>query len=243
MVSATNPGAKAQLLLVEDDVRMRAFLAGELACEGYGVEEAADGQSALVHLRSQPPDLVLLDWNLPDFSGVEICRRLRASGVCTPVLMITGHDDVRDRVEALDSGADDYLLKPFSIEELLARVRALLRRAAFGRTIAGAEVLSVADLSLNTATREVERGGVPVALTVREYDLLLCLLRRAGRVVEREEILREVWGEHPCGAENLLWVYVRYLRRKIEPVGRPTLIQTVRGVGLMLREGEMRSSV
>jgi DNA-binding response OmpR family regulator len=232
--------AKVQLLVVDDDVRMRTFLAGELRAEGYGVEEAGDGQSALMHLRSQPTDLAMLDWSLPDFSGVEICRRLRAGEIYTPVLMLTAHDEIRDRVEALDSGADDYLLKPFSIEELLARVRAHLRRASYGRLISTADVLSVADLSVNTATREVERGGEAVQLSVREYDLLLCLLRQAGRVVEREQILREVWGENHFGDENLLGVYIRYLRKKLEPEGRPTLIQTVRGVGFMLREGELR---
>jgi len=234
--------AAARLLVVDDDARLRTFLTGELRCEGYAVQEAEDGQSALMILREEPGDLVLLDWTLPDFSGVEICRRLRASGVITPVLMLTSHDEVRDRVEALDSGADDYMLKPFSIEELLARVRAHLRRTAYWRGVQASDVLSLGDLSVNTATREVDRGGEAIHLSVREYDLLLCLLRRAGRVVEREEILREVWGEHHYGDENLLGVYIRYLRRKLEPEGLPTLIQTVRGVGFMLREGEVRTA-
>jgi len=234
--------AVAHLLVVEDDARLRSFLAGELRCEGYAVREAEDGQSALMMLREEPGDLVLLDWTLPDFSGVEICRRLRASGVITPVVMLTSHDDVRDRVEGLDSGADDYMLKPFSIEELLARVRAHLRRTAYWRGVRSADVLSLGDLTVNTATREVDRGGEAIHLSVREYDLLLCLLRQAGRVVEREQILREVWGEHHYGDENLLGVYIRYLRRKLEPEGLPTLIQTVRGVGFMLREGELRGA-
>ena len=232
--------ATARLLVVDDDARLRTFLAGELRCEGYEVREAEDGQSALLLLREEPGDLVLLDWTLPDFSGVEICRRLRSSGDITPVLMLTCNDDIRDRVQALDSGADDYMLKPFSIEELLARVRAHLRRTAYWRGVANSDVLSYADLSVNTGTREVMRGNQAIALSVREYDLLLCLLRGAGKVVERETILREVWGENHFGDENLLGVYIRYLRRKLEPEGMPTLIQTVRGVGFMLREGEPR---
>jgi DNA-binding response OmpR family regulator len=232
--------ARSRLLIVEDDQRMRSFLAGELNCEGYGVSQAEDGQTALMHLRDSATDLVLLDWTLPDFSGVEICRRLRSSGDITPVLMLTCHDDVKDRVEALDAGADDYILKPFSIEELLARIRAHLRRTAYWRGAVNADQIGYADLTVNTATREVTRAGEAISLSVREYDLLLCLLRRAGRVVERENILREVWGENHFGDENLLGVYIRYLRRKIEPDGLPTLIQTVRGVGFMLREGEPR---
>ena len=239
---ADDTPAVAHLLVVDDDARLRSFLAGELRCEGYEVREAEDGQSALMMLREEPGDLVLLDWTLPDFSGVEICRRLRSSGVITPVVMLTSHDDVRDRVEGLDSGADDYMLKPFSIEELLARVRAHLRRTAYWRGVREADVLSLGDLTVNTATREVDRGGEAIHLSVREYDLLLCLLRQAGRVVEREKILREVWGEHHYGDENLLGVYIRYLRRKLEPEGLPTLIQTVRGVGFMLREGELRGA-
>jgi DNA-binding response OmpR family regulator len=232
--------SQARLLIVEDDQRMRTFLAGELNCEGYGVSEAEDGQGALMHLREGSTDLVLLDWTLPDFDGVEICRRLRSSGDITPVLMLTCRDDVKDRVEALDSGADDYILKPFSIEELLARIRAHLRRTAYWRGAVNADELGYGDLKVNMATREVTRASEPISLSVREYDLLLCLLRRAGRVVEREEILREVWGENHFGDENLLGVYIRYLRRKLEPEGLPTLIQTVRGVGFMLREGEPR---
>jgi DNA-binding response OmpR family regulator len=231
----------SRLLIVEDDQRMRAFLAGELRCEGYDVSEAGDGQEALLHLRDAGSELVLLDWTLPDFSGVEVCRRLRSSGDITPVLMLTCHDDIRDRVEALDSGADDYILKPFSIEELLARIRAHLRRTAYWRGVADPDRMTCADLSVNTATREVTRRGQPISLSVREYDLLLCLLRGAGRVVEREEILRQVWGENHFSDENLLGVYIRYLRRKLEPEGWPTLIQTVRGVGFMLREGEPRA--
>lgn len=227
---------KAQLLIVDDDSRLRTFVAGELALEGYAIQEAGDGQSALMVLRQDPTDLILLDWTLPDFSGVEVCRRMRSSGVITPILMLTGRDEVRDRVEALDSGADDFMLKPFSIEELLARVRAHLRREAYHRAQGDRDQLRLADLSVNTATREVNRGGRAISLSVREFDLLVCLLRSANRVIEREKVLRQVWGEHHFGDDNLLDVYIRYLRKKIEEPDKPHLIHTVRGVGFMLRE-------
>ena len=229
-----------QVVIVDDDPRLRQFLCGELEVEGYGVREAADGQSALIALREHPGDLILLDWLLPDFSGVEVCRRIRASGITTPIVMLTGRDGVQDRVEALDSGADDFMLKPFSVEELLARLRAHLRRSAYGQEDDNGERLIYADLILDTATREVSRSGAPITLSVREFELLRHLMESPNRVLERQAILRAVWGENHFGDDNLLDVYVRYLRRKLEPAGRPTLIQTVRGVGFMLREGEVR---
>lgn len=234
--------SRPRLLIVDDDARLRVFLAEELALEGYAVAEAFDGQAALQAARRGEVDLMVLDWTLPDFSGVEVCRRLRATGVTLPVLMLTGRDEVRDRVEALDAGADDYLVKPFSIEELLARLRALQRRAAGGGKGAsgGASVLTLADLAVNTASREVSRDGEPVHLSVREYDLLLCLLRRANTVVPRQEILDEAWGADFHGDGNVLDVYIRYLRQKLERPGMPTLVQTVRGVGFMLKPGAPR---
>jgi two-component system response regulator MprA len=228
------------VLIVDDDPELRRFLAGELKADGYGVESAGTGQEALTRIRGGEWDLVLLDWTLPDFSGVEVCRRMRASGLDTPVLMLTARDAVSERVEALDAGADDYLTKPFSIEELLARVRARLRRD--GRSGGGsAEMLSLDGLLVNTASHEVSRDGQPIQLTVREYDLLLCLLRQPNRVHERNAILREVWGETFVGDDNLLDVYIRYLRKKVEVPGQPTLIQTVRGVGFMLKEGAVKT--
>ncbi len=228
-----------RVLIVDDDPELRLFLAGELQADGYGVESAGTGQEALTRIREGEWDLVLLDWTLPDFSGVEVCRRMRASGLDTPVLMLTARDAVSERVEALDAGADDYLTKPFSIEELLARVRARVRRD--GRSGGGnAEMLSLDGLLVNTASHEVSRDGQPIQLTVREYDLLLCLLRQPNRVHERKAILREVWGETFVGDDNLLDVYIRYLRKKVEVPGQPTLIQTVRGVGFMLKEGAVK---
>jgi two-component system response regulator MprA len=232
-------GGQAQVVIVDDDPRLRQFLSGELEVEGYAVREAVDGQSALIALRENPGDLILLDWLLPDFSGVEVCRRIRASGITTPILMLTGRDGVQERVEALDSGADDFMIKPFSVEELLARLRAHLRRSS-SLDDHHDERLIYADLILDSATREVSRSGTPITLSVREFELLRHLMESPNRVLERAAILRAVWGENHFGDDNLLDVYVRYLRRKLEPAGRPTLIQTVRGVGFMLREGEVR---
>ena len=231
--------AASRLLIVDDDPDLRAFLSGELTAEGHLCELAATGQEAMLKLRRDPPDLVLLDWTLPDFSGVEVCQRMRASQMITPVLMLTARDDVRERVQALDAGADDYLTKPFSIEELLARVRAQLRRVGL-HSNPGAERLELADLVVDTASHEVSRAGAAITLTAREYELLIFLLRRPNQVHGRQDILDAVWGESFVGDPSLLDVYVRYLRRKLEPVGQPTLIQTVRGVGFMLKEGPLR---
>ncbi len=230
----------ARLLIVDDDPELRQFLRTELEIEGYGCTEAATGQQALGLIRGESWDLLLLDWTLPDFSGVEICRRLRAKDDHTPVLMLTARDDVRERVEALDAGADDYLTKPFSIEELLARVRARLRRGGSGAS-SEPELFALADLQLIPASREVSRAGQPVSLTSREFELLQLLIREPNRVHAREAILTAVWGEQWVGDDNVLDVYIRALRRKLEPAGLPTLIQTVRGVGFMLKEGPAKT--
>lgn len=228
----------ARLLIVDDDPDLRQFLTMELEVEGHVCEQAASGQQALAQIRSSTWDLVLLDWTLPDFSGVEVCRRIRQGGINTPVLMITARDEVRERVEALDSGADDYITKPFSLEELLARVRAHLRRSAGNAAEDG--VLTVADLTLNPATHEVQRGERSIHLTAREFDLLALLLRQPQQVHERRQILDALWGKDWDGDDNLLDVYIRYLRKKIEPPGSTSLIQTVRGVGFMIKEGPQR---
>ncbi len=227
----------SRLLIVDDDPAVREFLRTELELDGYSCGEAATGQEALLQLRSEAWQLVLLDWTLPDFSGVEVCRRLRATGDTTPVLMVTAHDDVPERVEALDAGADDYLTKPFSIEELLARVRARLRRPQGEAQEPGpGSTLRLADLELQPARHEVSRGGQAVNLTNTEYELLLQLLSQPEQVHRRSDLLYAVWGENWTGDDNVLDVYIRSLRRKLEPAGSSTLIQTVRGVGFMLSE-------
>jgi two-component system response regulator MprA len=235
-VSSASPAAR--VLVVDDDPELREFLLGELAMEGYACEAAASGQSALQALRGQSWDLVLLDWGLPDFSGVEVCERLRATGVTTPVLMLTAHDEVAERVRALDAGADDYLTKPFSIAELLARVRVQLRRSQLSK---GEESqFGLGDLSLDLMRREVKRDGLLIELSQREFELLLFLIREPERVHGRQAILDAVWGSPFIGDPNLLDVYVGYLRRKIERPGLPQLIHTVRGVGFTLRLGAVK---
>ncbi|TCD59525.1 DNA-binding response regulator [Synechococcus sp. BS56D] len=232
--------SSTRVLLVDDETRLTDLLRLELGLEGYSVQVAGDGASGLFKARQEPtPNLIVLDWNLPDFSGVDICQRMRSSGVTTPILMLTGHDDIADRVKALDAGVDDYLVKPFSIEELMARLRAMQRRAeSFSAPTAGDQplVLEVADLRMHTGTRDVSRGERSIQLSVKEYDLLQFLMRGQGRVLERAEIMRGVWGENFYGDDNLLDVYIRYLRQKIEADDRPSLIHTVRGVGFILRD-------
>ena len=239
MVSSATP--KTRLLLVDDEARLTELLKMELEVEGYEVDVAADGATGLIRARTEPsPDLIVLDWNLPDFSGVDICQRIRSSAITTPILMLTGHDDVADRVTALDAGVDDYLVKPFSIEELMARLRAMQRRASTFSAAAGdgqhPETLQVGDLVMNTSTRDVSRSGQLIQLSVKEYELLNFLMRGQGKVLERAEIMHGVWGENFYGDDNLLDVYIRYLRQKIESSERPALIHTVRGVGFILRE-------
>jgi len=232
----------ARVLIIDDDPELRVFLRTELELDGYSCSEAATGQQALTLARQESWDLLLLDWSLPDFSGVEVCRRLRRTDNSTPVLMLTARDDVKERVEALDAGADDYLTKPFSLEELLARMRARLRRgpAGNGNDANDLQPLQLADLALNPASREVQRGGEDIALTGKEFELLQLLIRRPNQVHSRGAILEAVWGENWVGDDNVLDVYVRTLRRKIERSGAPTLIHTVRGVGFMLKEGAPR---
>ena len=225
-----------RLLIVDDDPELRNFLTTELSVEGYRCEEAATGQQALGQIRSQSWDLVLLDWTLPDFSGVEVCERLRAGNITTPVLMLTAHDDVAERVVALDAGADDYLTKPFSINELLARVRAQLRRSQLSQ--GETSQFALADLSLDLMRREVRRGGALITLSQREFELLAFLIRQPEKVHPRQEILEAVWGNPFIGDPNLLDVYVGYLRRKLEKPGLPRLIHNIRGVGFSLRLGE-----
>jgi two-component system response regulator MprA len=213
------------VLIVDDDAGVRRMLARTLEAEGYGVSVAADGGSALVEIERAAPDLVLLDVTMPGLGGLGVTRRLRGKGDALPVLLLTARDAVADRVAGLDSGADDYLVKPFATAELLARVRALLRR---GRT--GGDLLSAGDVTLDLQERAATRRGRDLALTPREADLLELLLRNARGVVSREQALQHVWGEGGATA-NAVDRYVAYLRRKL---GEPPLIRTVRGVGFVL---------
>jgi two-component system response regulator MprA len=234
----------ARILVVDDEPAVRESLASSLEFEGYRVAGAADGLMALEEVEKQAPDLVVLDVLMPRMDGLTACRRLRALGATMPVLMLTARDMVGDRVTGLDAGADDYLAKPFELDELLARVRALLRRAAMNTAPAGdgprADVLTFDDLRMDTLTREVTRAGRPVELTRTEYMLLEMFLSHPRQVLTREQILETVWGFDFEPASNSLDVYVMYLRRKTEAGGLPRLVHTVRGVGYVLRTAASR---
>lgn len=220
------------ILVIEDEERIADFLRRGLTFEGYKVLVAADGPSGLNIARDLPPGLVILDWMLPGLDGLEVCRRLRAAGP-TPILMLTAKDAVSDRVTGLDAGADDYLVKPFAFDELLARIRALLRRA---KPSEASEVLKFADLTLDPAAREARRGERRLDLTAREFDLLELFIRHARQVLTREVIYDRIWDYDFGGESNIIEVYIRYLRQKTEAGGEARLIQTVRGVGYVLRE-------
>lgn len=222
----------AHILLVEDEVKLARFVELELASEGYQVSVAHDGMVGLTLAREATLDLAILDWMLPGLSGIELCRRLRSTGSKVPVILLTARDEVGDRVTGLDAGADDYVVKPFSIEELLARVRAQLRRTQDGDE----NVLQFETLKLNRKTREVYRGTRAIDLTAKEFDLLEYLLRHPRQVFTRDQILENVWGYDFMGDSNIIEVYVRYLRLKLEEQQEPRLIYTVRGVGYALRE-------
>ncbi len=213
---------------------MRESLRRALQLEGYGVELAADGAEALYRLESRDvePDGIVLDVLMPEVDGLEVARRLRRSGSGVPILMLTARDEIADRVAGLDAGADDYLVKPFALEELFARLRAVLRRSADGAV----EILRFADLELDPATREVRRGGEPIELTRTEFSLLELFLLNPRQVLTRSVIFERVWGYDFGPGSNSLDVYIGYLRRKTEADGKPRLIQTVRGVGYALRE-------
>jgi two-component system response regulator MprA len=219
------------ILIVEDEERIAGVLRRALQLEGYEVALAGDGASGLASAKQNPPDLVILDWMLPGMDGLEVCRRLRDQGEA-PVLMLTARDTVPDRVQGLDAGADDYLVKPFEMDELLARVRALLRRA---RPEAG-ELLRFQDLRLDRGTRQTFRDERPIELTGKEYELLELFLLHPRQVLTREVIYDRVWGYDFGGESNIIEVYVRYLRQKLESAGESRLIHTVRGVGYVLRE-------
>ncbi len=222
---------KERILIIEDDEGILKVLRRALVYEGYQVDTALDGESGLNLNRDNHPDLVVLDWMLPGMDGIEVCRRIReASSV--PILMLTAKETLEDRVHGLDAGADDYMVKPFELDELLARVRALLRRTQVER----APVLTFADLTLDTSTRQATRKNRVIMLTAKEYDLLELFMRHPRQVLTRELIFDRVWGYDFGGESNVLDVYIRYLRQKLESQNEPRLIHTVRSVGYVLRE-------
>jgi two-component system, OmpR family, response regulator MprA len=221
----------ARILVVDDDPEIVRLLKRGLMYEGYTVDTAADGNQALAAARDNPPDLVILDVMMPGMNGVEVTRRLRqASSV--PILLLTAKSGVQDKVAGLDSGADDYLVKPFDFNELVARVRALLRR----RTEPGGDVLQFSSLKMDVAAHEVHWDDQPIELSSKEFDLLELFLRHPRQVLTRETLYDRIWGYDFGGESNILDVYIRYLRAKLEPFGAARLIQTVRGVGYVLKE-------
>ena len=230
--------AVSRLLIVDDDPELLRFLIDELSGAGHQCIGCDNGQDALLSLRQESFDLVVMDWTLPDFSGVELCRRLRSSGNTTPVLMLTARDDVDERVKALDAGVDDYLTKPFNLKELHARVRARLRRGGYEQEASG---IALGDLLLDPIERRVQRGERSIALSQREFELLLFLVRHADEVLARQTILDAVWGAPFVGDPNTLDVYMGYLRKKVEAPGQPQLLHTVRGVGFMARVGDPKA--
>jgi DNA-binding response OmpR family regulator len=231
MLASDPATTTARVLVVEDDEDIADVLRRSLRQEGYEVRTSADGVDALDVAAGFVPDLVVLDLGLPRLDGVEVCRRLRADGD-VPILMLTARAETEDRVGGLDSGADDYLVKPFERQELLARIRALLRR----RPPRGAASLSVGDLTLNPDTREVRRGDRELELTNREFELLEYLMRNERLVVSRERLLDDVWEYDPMAATNTIDVFVSNLRRKLEAGGEPRLLHTKRGAGYVLKE-------
>jgi len=222
-----------RILIIEDDEEILRILKRVLTYEGYTVDTALTGQVGLTLAREQMPDLIVLDWMLPKMDGLEVCRRLQKLGN-QPILMLTAKDTTQDRVEGLDAGADDYVVKPFEIEELLARIRVLLRRTAADRV----KVLEFADLALDSSTRKAKRGEREIELTAKEYDLLELFMRHPDQVMTREVIFDRVWDYDFGGESNVLDVYIRYLRQKLEEEGESRLIYTVRGVGYVMREPE-----
>jgi two-component system, OmpR family, response regulator MprA len=222
---------KEHILIIEDDEAILRILRRGLSFESYQVDTAVDGQEGLLKARELHPDLIILDWMLPGMDGLEVCRRLRSTGPI-PILMLTAKDTIRDRVQGLDAGADDYLVKPFELDELLARIRALLRRTQPERI----PVLSFVDLSLDTSSRLATRNGREIQLTAKEYDLLELFLRHPRQVLTREVIFDRVWGYDFGGESNVLDVYIRYLRQKLVVGDEQQLIHTARGAGYVLRE-------
>src|SRR5579884_622037 len=224
-------GQSSSILVIDDVARIVRLLRRALTYEGYTVRTALTGGAGLASARDEPPNMIVLDLMLPDVDGYEVCRRLRTVGE-TPILMLTARDEVEDRVRGLDEGADDYLVKPFALEELLARVRVLLRRS---QAQAEPRVYRFEDLTLDTATREATRGDRTIQLSTKEYQLLLLFMRHPRQVLTRDTIMDQVWGYDYSGESNVLEVYIGYLRQKLEASGETRLIHTMRGTGYVLK--------
>ena len=225
-----------QILMVEDELEIAQAVQTELDYEGYEVTLAHDGLTGLSTARQSEFDLILLDWMLPGMTGVEICRRLRQTANSVPIIFLTAQDDICDRVNGLDAGANDYLVKPFSIEELLARVRGTLRRTKYNNQDKSKNMLIFADIKLNLLARQVFRGDREVELTTKEFKILQYLLTNPGQVLSRQQILDRAWDNDLVESDRIVEVHIRHLRQKLEAKGEPRLIQTVRGIGYVLRE-------
>lgn len=223
----------ARILVIEDDEAILAFLRRGLGYEGYEVDTAENGQKGLALAGGNRPDLVVLDWMLPGMDGLEVCKRLRSMGKL-PILMLTAKDSVNDRVQGLDAGADDYMVKPFNLDELMARIRALLRRTQAPKQ----KSYTFGDLVLDTGTRRAQRGDRVIDLTAKEYELLELFMRNPRQVLTSEMIYDNVWGYDFGGESNIIEVYVRYLRQKLEEGKEARLLHTVRGMGYVMREDE-----
>ena len=222
---------KVDILVADDEANILMLLEMELQAEGYSTICCEDGAKALAAIREKPPSLALLDWNMPMISGLDLCRRLRETGNRVPVIMITARDEMDDRIAALEAGADDFISKPFNIREVLARVKALLRRSI----VVTSDHLSFGDLKLNGPERSCSYAGTELNLTVREFDLLECFIRNPRQALSRSQLIQHVWGEDYFGDDNVVDVYVRYLRKKLEDIKPERVIQTIRGVGFALR--------
>ncbi len=241
MADSSMSARAIKVLVVEDDPGVASLLRRGLAFEGYDVAHVSDGGQAIVSVRNQPPDLLILDVMLPVMSGTEVARRIRSAeaqsgGKSLPILMLTARDGVPDRIAGLDAGADDYLVKPFSLDELMARLRALLRRGATSSDDRPYEVLTFDDVQIDLGTRIATRGDRELKLTPREFDLLVYFLRNPNFVLTRAQIMQRVWGDDFWGDSNVLEVFVANLRKILEADGEPRVIQTVRGVGYVLRK-------
>ncbi|TCZ73033.1 response regulator transcription factor [Paenibacillus albiflavus] len=222
------------IIVIDDDNKITSMLKRALAFEGYSVTTAANGAEGLKAMLTQDPDLIILDVMMPQIDGLEVCRRIRESGSQVPIIMLTAKDEISDRVRGLDMGADDYLVKPFALEELLARVRVSLRR----RIDVSAKldtILNYEDISLNVESREVKRGDHMIELTTKEFDLLHFLMQNPNRVLSKDTIMEKIWGFDFSGESNVLEVYIALLRQKMEEHGYKRIIQTVRGAGYVLR--------